>query len=78
MICKVVIFPISDLELGRRGLVHDEGGAGVLLQGGHRPHVAHALLHCLFSLGMGMSELQNKVQIGLFSITVETVCRVTI
>ena len=38
-----------DLELGRRGLVHDEGGAGVLLQGGHGPHVAHALLHRLFS-----------------------------
>ena len=35
------------LELGRRGLVHHERRAGVLLQGRHGPHVAHALLHRL-------------------------------
>ena len=37
-----------DLEFGGRRLVHDEGGAWVLLQCRHRPHVAHALLHRLF------------------------------
>ena len=38
-----------DLEFGGRRLVHDKGGAWVLLQRRHGPHVAHALLHRLFT-----------------------------